>query len=205
MNVHLYGTGKTHFTPVMEAIVNRHEGAALHLLQLGADVVENNINGDQALHLAAEKDLAAVFIEVMNAHEDALFQYNDEGLNPFLSAAYHGSDSVLAAILFSCGKDDQDILWSSITTQTHRNALHCAVAGDHFRTVAFLLDYAPWSALCIQDIVSRCCWFYRGVYYHMCLCMSPVWGNPTVCCCQDGIITNHTTSSSSVWIINSSE
>jgi hypothetical protein len=61
----------------MEAIVNRHEGVALHLLQLGADVAENNINGDQALHLAAEKDLAAVFIEVMNAHEDALFQYND--------------------------------------------------------------------------------------------------------------------------------
>lgn len=77
MNVYLYGTGKTRFTPIMEAIVNRHEAAALHLLQLGADVTEKNINGDQSLHLAAEKDLAATFVEVMNAHDDALFQYND--------------------------------------------------------------------------------------------------------------------------------
>lgn len=69
--------GQTLFTPIMEAIINCHEGAALHLLQLGADVSVSNINGDQALHLAAEKDLAALFVELMNVHDDSLFRYND--------------------------------------------------------------------------------------------------------------------------------
>lgn len=101
-----------------------------------------------------------------------------EGFNPFLSAAYHGSDSVLAAIVFSCPKDDQDMLWASITTQTHRNALHCAVAGNHVHTVAFLLDYAPWSALCVQDIVSHCSRFYRCVYYLMYLSYSTSLAKP---------------------------
>lgn len=120
-------------TPLKQAARFGHQKACEILLEIGADPLEKDICGYNAMHYAAEIGRTEV-VQLFSTNKNLIDSIDIDGMTPLMWAAFKGTAATCEALL-KAGADVQ------LKDKSEQNTLHYAVKGGKIEIVQLFLNH----------------------------------------------------------------